>query len=42
MNLEQALLIVEQAAAQAALPKAAHIQVEQALNVIKEALKKNE
>jgi hypothetical protein len=39
MNLEQAIMILEQASAQAALTKAAHIQVEQALNLIKEKLK---
>lgn len=38
MTLEQALSIVEQASSQAALTKAAHIQVEQALKLIKEKL----
>lgn len=38
MTTQQALLILEQASAQAPLPKAAHIQIEQALRVLKEAL----
>lgn len=38
MDIEQALAVLEQASAQAPLPKSAHIQVEQALKVLKEAL----
>jgi hypothetical protein len=40
MNTDQALMIVEQAAAAAALSRAQHVQVQEALNALKEALKK--
>lgn len=42
MTTEQALSIIEQASALAPLTKAAHIQVEQALKVLREALEENE
>lgn len=38
MTKEEAFNIIDQATAQANLPRLAHIQVQQALNVIKEAL----
>jgi hypothetical protein len=40
MTPEQALSIIAQAAALAPLPKQSHIQVEEALKIISEALKK--
>jgi hypothetical protein len=42
MSPEQALSLLAQVAAQCALPKAGHIQVEQALAVLAAAIKKED
>ncbi len=40
MTPEQALVILAQAAGLAPMPKSSHVQVEQAIQVLSEALKK--
>lgn len=42
MSPEQALQLLAQAAALAAMPKANHVQVEQAIKVLAEAIKQKE